>query len=304
MQLRDYIIPIARIYKFSGKRRSRPAVLIHILAEAGSLKITEGQAKSWLAKEGSSAYRNPGAFFHGERVNRERLIKLFNDKIGDSWRDLQNDYRINAHGLIDVDTLEKNVFFQSLVNELEVIFRLQSTSGEMVSGEQNKTIASHMCKYFESKYSVYQIDKFLKIRLEDKVDRILLGNVEQFIEVIKDNLLQPYSQFHLDDMAKVMYVKIREYIVTLEHYKNDLVRFFKKYGNICLPAYTTYSQPKIDSSDSISPLMRYSVDMAAKGIDIYLRGSQSKVQEMNTVDSIEHNRKNLYVLYRQIVSMD
>lgn len=159
------------------------------------------------------------------------------------------------------------------------------------AGSQNNTVAGSMRRLFCDMYSDYHIDVFLSDGLENRINSDLLPWVDRFIEHLEQDILQGYIGILLDNDALMLQSTIRRYINALSDYKNDLIRYVEERNR-------NWYLPKPDI-----PLF-YDHEFNPANISAIRDAMSGKVtrKKISIEDSLEHNRKSLDRLYKDIVT--
>lgn len=159
------------------------------------------------------------------------------------------------------------------------------------AGSQNNTVAGSMRRLFCDMYSDYRIDVFLSDGLENRINSDLLPWVDRFIEHLEQDILQGYIGIPLDNDALMLQSTVRRYINALCDYKNNLIRYVEERNR-------NWYLPKPD----IPLLHDHEFDPAnISAIRDAMSGKVTR-KKISIEDSLEHNRKRLDRLYKDIVT--
>ena len=145
-------------------------------------------------------------------------------------------------------------------------------------------------------YSDYRIGVFITDGSEYRINSNLLPWVDRFIERLEQDILQGYIDIPLDNDALILQSTIRRYINALRDYKNGLIQYVEKRNH-------DWYLPKPDM-----PLLKglYDQEFDPANVSAIRNAVSGRVtkKEISVEDSLEHNRKRLDRLYKDIVTED
>ena len=126
MYLYDYVIKIHELTNISPED-----VVLQLFYTAGKIEISPETARKWMSSEGRykkhkyNIYRH---YFDKERpfFNDTKFIKYLRDQTENRWEELQKSFvQISDAELIDTETNNKDLFYQSLLRQFQSICALQ-----------------------------------------------------------------------------------------------------------------------------------------------------------------------------------
>lgn len=175
-----------------------------------------------------------------------------------------------------------------------------SDLGSQIVNEETRhernTVAGSIRRLFRDMYSDYRIGVFITDGSEYRINSNLLPWVDRFIERLEQDILQGYIDIPLDNDALILQSTIRRYINALRDYKNGLIQYVEKRNH-------DWYLPKADM-----PLLKglYDQEFDPANVSAIRNAVSGRVtkKEISVEDSLEHNRKRLDRLYKDIVTED
>lgn len=175
-----------------------------------------------------------------------------------------------------------------------------SDLGSQIVNEETRhernTVAGSIRRLFRDMYSDYRIGVFITDGSEYRINSNLLPWVDRFIERLEQDILQGYIDIPLDNDALILQSTIRRYINALRDYKNGLIQYVEKRNH-------DWYLPKADM-----PLLKglYDQEFDPANVSAIRNAVSGRVtkKEIIVEDSLEHNRKRLDRLYKDIVTED
>lgn len=199
MKLKDFI----KVIKEKGNITDSQEVIAFDLFSYAGICATESTVKSWVKGK-----RKPN--HEKGLVNKAGFIKYFKERTRSTWKDMQGELgRLDEYGIIDCDTENEDEFYQSLLNLFYELLRIPWSK---------ETVSEKMLEIFAKAIRDCHIKDFIESDPTVSLNDCLPDEVDRFIEIIKDEIIFPFSKFE-DTM---MYQKIGEFTEILYEYNEYL----------------------------------------------------------------------------------
>lgn len=150
------------------------------------------------------------SYFEDAKVNEGEILKFFRDQIRCPWKELQSAFSKSAKcDKVDCYTNDQDEFYQSLLEELIISLGLPLP-------EEPPT--KQMFKIYKRTFQKCCIQKFIECDPTIQLDFDLTGEVENFIEIIKSEIMFPFFK----QQDEELYMKIAGFTEILNDYNNYL----------------------------------------------------------------------------------
>lgn len=238
MTFRDYIGAIAE-YVNGGQTQ----LVVDLFKTAGAIKDVEfSTASSWIRSKGSKGYRRCTIrdYFPDDKLDEKYFIKFLKDRVNTSWKELQETFRsINDDDIVDVDTINQDLFYWSLLNQFQKIHGLPLSerptapiSTTSNNEFHNSTPHREMIRIFKETSEYYQIINIINCEpsligmklLPTHPD--LLSLATRFVEDIQAELITPFDTYK----GEILYIKISQFVTLVTKYREYLKRKLPHYG--------------------------------------------------------------------------
>ena len=264
MEFRDYVLTILKTNFF---HESQPRFIINLFRVAGAVMIPiEETAKSWIRPSKPQACTITDYFPDGTMYDNG-FIGFISNRMGDSWKKLQDAFRLikTRNDLVDVDTDIPEVFYWSLLNQFQRIHKLPLS--EMASSlrvpndilEKDKTLeevaSEQMLRYFRQAVDNHSIESTIKREPTD-IDKVLgfdkdiSSRVSGFISIIQSDIIKPFETYE----KEMIYINIKRFSKELSEYNNFLMSNPPPQPRLTIknPAFTTDNRIEVATDDAPS----------------------------------------------------
>jgi hypothetical protein len=228
------------------------------------MPVQEETAKGWLKPENSTGNRNCriNEYFPKDKANETGFIKFFSSRASkDAWKKLQRAFHpINDDSIVNLNTDNPKVFYQSLLNQFLKIFRLPEAESNESDNDMPSTVfpfdskGEEIIEMFKQAVNDYKFEDLLKFEPDISSDAIMLGvdknwvdNIPKFMSTIKKEL------YLIGPDQSVIYYKINEFVNSLEEFICNLKAFMVPSDN------KTWILPQLENIDDSDIYMNFIV---------------------------------------------